>query len=121
MDRKRSGETILTITVALILIYVIREMRDDWMIYAALVFGGIGVLWKWFRYQVHAFWFWLADKVGFVVSRIVLSLVFLVVVVPFGLVSRLFRKDLMMMKKGGSTYFRTRNHTYKKEDMRDPW
>lgn len=111
----------MTITIALILIYVIRDLQEDWLIYAALVFGGIGVLWKWFRYQVHTFWFWLVEKVGFVVSRIVLSAVFLVVVVPFGLVSRLFRKDLMMMKKGGITYFRERKHVYKKEDMLDPW
>lgn len=121
MDRNRSGETILTIIVVLLVIYVIREMQDAWMIYAALIFGGMGVLWKWFRYQVHTCWFWLADKLGFVVSRVVLSVVFLVVVVPFGLVSRVFRKDLMMMKKGGNSYFKTRNHTYKKDDMVDPW
>lgn len=121
MDRNRSGETILTLTVVLILVYVIREMQDDWMIYTALVFGGMGVLWKWFRYQVHVFWFWLAEKLGFVVSRIILSVVFMLILVPFGLLSRLFRKDLLLMKRGGTSYFRTRNHRYKKEDMVDPW
>lgn len=121
MEKSRSGETILTITLALLLVYILRERQEDWLLYTAVAFGATGLLWKWFRYQVHDFWFWLAEKLGFVVSRIVLGIVFLVIVVPFGLVSRLFRKDLMHMKKGGTTYFHPRNHRYAKEDMTDPW
>lgn len=121
MDRNRSGETILTIVLALLLIYLIGETQPVWMIYAALIFGAAGLLWKGFRHKVHDSWFWLAEKLGFFVSRVILSAVFLVVVIPFGLVSRLFRKDLMHMKRGGTSYFRQRNHKYKKEDLVDPW
>ncbi|MCF8225975.1 MAG: hypothetical protein K9J30_08860 [Bacteroidales bacterium] len=121
MDVKRSFETILTISVGFCVLYLITGKEHEWMLYATAGTGIGGLFWKLFRHSVHRFWFWLADQVGFVVSRFLLSIIFILIVIPFGLVSRIFRKDLMFLKGGRNSYYVERDHTYKAADLENPW
>ena len=69
-------------------------------------------------------WFKLSELVGTVVSKIVLSIVFLVVVTPVGLLRRAVGKDslkLKSFKKGYGSVMETRNHTFSADDIRKPY
>jgi len=121
MEKSRSTETILTLTLALLILYLLKSGEHHWLLLAATGIGVTGLLWKWFRFRIHEAWFWLFDKIGFVVSRLLLGIVFMLVVIPFGLMARIFRKDLMFMKKGGRTYYKPRNHKFAGTDLEDPW
>jgi hypothetical protein len=70
---------------------------------------------------IHNAWFWIAEKLGFVVSRVVLGITFIVILLPVAALSSLFRKDFMMLKKREHSYFRDRDHVFKPEDLQDPW
>jgi hypothetical protein len=54
------------------------------------------VLWP-----VQKFWMTLAILLGWVMTRVILSVLFYVIVTPIGLCARLFGKDFLDMKFGG--------------------
>lgn len=74
-----------------------------------------------FSRYIHTAWFWIAEKLGFVVSRIVLGLTFLLILLPVAALSKLFRKDFMMLKKRDKSYYHDRNHVFSPDDMKNPW
>jgi len=121
MSRSRSTETILTLVLGLIIIYFIGHQAQPLWLYFALGIGIPGLFWKWFRFKLHDFWFWIAEKIGAVMSSFVLTLLFFTIVIPFGYLSRLFRKDLMFMKKRNDSYYRVREHDFTAQDLENPW
>ena len=86
---------------------------------------GLGILSlvsKAFASILTAGWGKLIAGIGFVNSRILLSLIFFVVLLPVSLLSRVFRKDsLLQLKKNDKSYFTERNHTYVGKDMENTW
>jgi len=70
------------------------------------------------------FWFALSNILGSVVSRIVLTLLYLVLVLPVGLVRRFIGKDSMQLKRwrqGHGSVFRKRNHRFVAGDLERPY
>ena len=89
---KRIKETIITISLGLLVIFVIIN-RDkfidtdkEWLLFTAMGISLIGISWSWLSKVIHKGWFLLADKMGYVMSRVILSIVFIVLVIPFGLI-----------------------------------
>ena len=70
------------------------------------------------------FWFALSIALGTVVSKIILTVLFFVIVLPIGLIRRAMGKDSMQMnnwKKGKESVFRVRKHIYSAKDMEHPF
>lgn len=119
-------ETLLTISLGFMIIFAIVtrlwNLTDRaWILYIAIGVALVGITWPWLSLWIHRGWFFLADNIGFVVSRVILSVAFVVLVIPFGLLSRLFRKDLMCMKGKGESYYIDRKHAFSAEDFENPW
>ena len=69
-------------------------------------------------------WLWLklAFVLGWINSRILLSLIYFLFLMPIAWVSRLFTKDPLMLKaKKSDSLYTTRNHQYRKEDLENIW
>lgn len=68
-------------------------------------------------------WLWekLAQILGFINTRILLTALFYVFLVPIAAISRLFSKDPMKLKNPKGTVFVTRNHTYTAKDLENMW
>lgn len=66
----------------------------------------LGVIWLRSLKPVHKFWMTLAILMGFVVSRIILTVVFFLVITPIGLIMRLFGKRFIENR------FRTEEASY---------
>jgi hypothetical protein len=66
-------------------------------------------------------WMKLGIAMGFISSKVILTLVFVCVVIPLGFISRKLGKSSVQLKPGGKSLFNTRNHTFSKEDMENPW
>ena len=69
-------------------------------------------------------WAWLkfALGIGWINSRILLSVIYFVFLMPIAWLSRLFTKDPLMLKaKKSASLYNTRNHQYKKEDLENIW
>ena len=69
-------------------------------------------------------WFEFSHILGTIVSKIILSLVFFLIVTPIGLVRRISGADPMrnkLWKKGNDSVLVTRNHHYSSEDLQKPY
>lgn len=68
---------------------------------------------------------WIWDKIalvlGWINTKIILSVVFFVLLTPFGILSRLFSKSNLKLKNDSNTTFVERNHTYTKKDLENIW
>lgn len=68
-------------------------------------------------------WFKLAEGLGYINSKILLSIIYFIILVPTALLQKIFSKkdNLLLKKKDRNTSFTTRNHAYKKKDMKYGW
>jgi hypothetical protein len=76
-------------------------------------------------YKPFAFiWFGMATFLGTIMSKVLLTVVYILLVVPIGLLRRLFGKDSLQLKKfkkNGSSVFRDRNHLFQSTDIENPY
>lgn len=77
-----------------------------------------------FYYPFAMLWFGLAGLMGDVVSRILLSIVYLVLVMPVGFIRKMAGKDSMNLKvfrKTDSSVMIKRDHIYSPADLEKPF
>jgi hypothetical protein len=70
------------------------------------------------------FWFAFSTALGTVVSKIILTVLFFVMVLPVGLVRRIIGKDSMQIKgwkKGKQSVFRVKDHRFTANDLEHPY
>jgi hypothetical protein len=69
-------------------------------------------------------WLGFSHLLGSVMSRIILSIIFLVLVLPVGLVRRALGKDALQLKKwkkDHASVFKIRDHEFTSEDIKHPY
>jgi hypothetical protein len=69
-------------------------------------------------------WFGMATFLGTIMSKVLLTVVYILFVVPMGLIRRLLGKDSLQLKKfkkDGSSVFRERNHLFQSTDIENPY
>ncbi len=116
-DRYKS---ILVIVSGLLAISLIFETR--WLMLAALIIGVVSVFIPVAAKGIEWVWFRLAVALGWLNSRILLSIIYFVFLLPLALISRLFTKDPLMLKnRKAQSLFVTRNHLYSKKDLENTW
>lgn len=70
------------------------------------------------------FWFGLSHALGTVVSKILLTGLFYILVTPVGIARRVIGKDAMQMKawkKAKTSVFHTRDHPFTRQDLDHPY
>lgn len=73
---------------------------------------------KWIEWA----WFKIAVVLGWINSRILLSVIYFIFLLPIAWLSRLFTKDPLQLKgKVSQTLYTPRAHLYKKEDLENIW
>lgn len=117
-NRTKHLETIVVLVLALIIVHMV--WGNKYVLWGALTLGAIGVFIPYLAGKIHWAWMKLAHAMGWVMSKVMLTLVYVLVVVPMGVFSR--KKITMQLKANNSqSYFRERNYTYKKEDLENVW
>lgn len=112
----------LALILILLLIYLFNG--NNTIIQAVIFLTILLMIWPApFRYFA-ILWFALAELMGFIASRIILSLIFLFMVIPAGIIKRgSLRKTLKLglFKKGSDSVFTSRNHTFSADDLIKPF
>lgn len=113
-------KTILVIVTGFLIIGWIANLV--WLNYIA---GGIAIVSIFFPAAARAIeWAWLklAAFLGYVNSRILLSIIYFVFLLPIAWISRLFTNDpLTLRNRKASTLFFNRNHRYTRKDLENIW
>ncbi len=113
-------ETIAIISAGLIIFYFIFDVQP--LLPVALGVLIAGLISGLFARLVTKLWYKLAALLGFISSRILLTVVYFVVLFPLALLYRLFNKDPLKLKKDSScSLFLERNHDFTAEELENPW
>ena len=112
------------LAVVLILLIIEYVRRPNWLIVAAMAVLVLVMTWPAVFRPLAGVWFGFSHFLGSIVSRIILSIIFFLIVTPVGLARRLFGADPMMArawKKGKVSVLVERNHRYEKKDIEKPY
>jgi hypothetical protein len=124
MKREKTIETMLVITVGMLVLYFIFR-RNDWanyLLYTSLAMGLIGVFSNSLSEKVAWVWGKIAHIMGTFNSYVLLSIIFFVFLTPVAFLFKLTRKDSLKLKaqKNGTVY-EERNHLYIAKDLENVW
>ena len=117
--KQKSFESVLVIVLGLILIFYFRR-SNGWLL-AALLIGSVAVIFPTAAHLIHRVWTRLSLLLGEISGKVLLTLTYILILIPLSFLARRFSKSGLRRKPGGSTYFTERNHRYKEEDLLHPW
>ena len=103
-------EAVLAITLALVVVYYYFFPDDLRWLVGTMIFALLCLL----SAKV-------AVGLGEVMSRVLFTVVFFVLLTPLALLSRLFRKDQFYKSTDRESYFIERDHPYGADDIQHPW
>ena len=125
MNRQKHLETILVLVLALGVIYWFSHVKNPqlgkYLLLAALILGAIGVFIPWLADKIHWAWMKLAHVMGWVMSKVILSVVFFVFLLPMSLLVKAMGKGSVKLKPDPKTYYKTRDFLYTKESLEHVW
>lgn len=119
-DKKhKSLETILVLVAALIIFFWIYEKKI--FLLSALLLVFVAVTSDLLTDLISRAWFRLSELLGKVMSKVILSLVYFLILLPAALLFRLTGKDQLQLKRKKDSYFYRRDHQYTKKDIENIW
>jgi hypothetical protein len=122
MKRERTLETMLVITVGLLVLHLI--FKKPWLLTAAAVIGLIGVFSNFLSEKITLGWTKFAEVLGRINAAILLSVVFFLVVTPIAFLRKLLGgKDTLHLRdrRDARTLYEERNHAYEAKDLENTW
>ena len=117
--REKSIDTCLTLVLALIVFYKI--YKYEYLLLIALIIGVIGLFIPFLAQKIHSAWMKLAELLGLVMGKILLTLIFFIVLLPFSYFSDLRKNNQLKRKSKKDSHFITRNFMYNPESMENMW
>ena len=116
----QSKETVLVITVGLLVLYIVFKNRG--FLYCALGIGLAGVFSFYLSEKIHWVWSRFSLVLAAVSNRVLLGIVFFVVLTPMALIRRLGRKSgLRRFDPNAGSNFSRREHVFEKKDLENTW
>lgn len=120
MNRSKSLETILVLAGALIVFYLIYEIKV--LLIISIVLIAIGIFSKFLTEKISWLWLKFSEILGYMIPKIMLSIVFFMILTPIALLYKKFNKDSMKLKKTTqSSNFINRDHEYNNSDFENVW
>lgn len=113
-------ESLLVISTGFVLIYIISASKP--ILYVAFGLAVLGIFSPFLADKIAWAWNKLAEGLGYVSSRIILSIIFYVFLLPISILYRIAKKDLLNLKRSKKeSIFVERNKVFTKEDLETIW
>ena len=119
MKNQKSLETILVLVLVQIIIFLYSQQLP-WL-YASVGLGILGLLIPALADKIHIVWMKFAHILGYVMSRVILTLIFFLILLPLALFSKIVSKNGIELKRKDKSYFKERNFTYTPESLENVW
>lgn len=124
-------QSLLVIVVGFLVLYFIFrgnynwyffEFKRDFFLYAAVGIGVSSLMFDFVADAILSAWMKIAEVLGFINTRILMSLVFFIFLTPFALLQKLLSKtNFLSLKDTEKSVFHTRDHQYVPEDFDNIW
>lgn len=122
LTREKQLETILTISLGLIVLFFIS--KSEYILWLSFAIGVFGLLSHKGSYWVCYSWLKFGEIAGAITSKVILSAIFFLVLAPVAFLSKIAHKRARFFqpfKKNSKSYYHTRNHRYISKDLENPW
>jgi uncharacterized membrane protein len=119
MNREKSVETCLIISTGFLFLYFVLHIKV--FILVSFLVGLAGIFIKPAASLLAWAWFKLGDYMGVIVSKLMLTIVYIFILLPLAFFYRLAKKDPLQLKKQTNTYWKIRNHKYTRGDLERIW
>lgn len=118
-QKEKSLETLLLLSGALVVAFWITNKKIFLLLSLILVF--IGISSPWLSQKISWLWLKFSEALGFVMSKVILSVVFFIFLLPLSLMQKIFKKDSLSLKRKNTSYYSERNHSYNGKDLENMW
>lgn len=119
-NTSKEKDSVTAVVILLLMAFVFFKGR--YWVYAALVLSAITLVSPQVTRFLHRIWSALTDLLSFLSGTIILTLIFVIVLIPTALLkSWLGRKEMILSKRDRVSTFQNRNHTYTVKDLENPW
>jgi hypothetical protein len=119
INREKRLESMLIIAAGFIVLFIAFKIK--WLLLIALMVAVLGAMSKLATQGITWFWFKISEILGWINSRVLLSIIFFLFLFPISLLMRLLNKMTIKMKKEKETYYQERKHTFTPEDLENTW
>ncbi|PCJ86040.1 MAG: hypothetical protein COA57_06760 [Flavobacteriales bacterium] len=121
MKREKILENLAVISIGFMVLYFL--FKKFWLLDVSLAVLLIAVFIKPLAKLISRGWMKLAEGMGFVMSKVLLSIIFFLILTPIAFLQKITSKDNLRLKKepGKSLYFEREGHEFTKEDLENPW
>lgn len=125
MKRSKKYEALLVLSTAFLVIYLIGHLKHGearaFYLYLACGIGLSGIVLRPLGDLIARGWYKLADLLSLVMSKVIMSLIFVFVLIPVSALYRLSKKDRLKLKENSESGWIERNHRYRYEDLKNIW
>lgn len=118
-------EALLVISTALLVIFLVGLLRHGVsrmiFLYLACGVGISGILIRPLGRIIAIFWYKLADLLSQVMSRVLMTLIYVLLLLPIATIYKLSRRDRLRHGKHAQTNWISRDHRYTPGDLKNIW
>ena len=114
-----SKSTMLIISMGFLVLYLIKAWQ--WAVIVSLTAGIIGIVSPFLSRKIEWAWMKLGKLLGYIVPNILLSIVFYLILFPLSMLSKIFRKDPLMLSKDYDSYFVDLEKKTDRKDFEKMW
>jgi len=122
ISKKQASDTGMAAVLILLLIGLFTQNNIYYKIAIPVLI--MNMTFPMFYYPFAIIWLGLSQLLGTIVSKIILSIVYFVMVVPTGLFRRIIGKDSLQLskfKKANTSVMQTREYNFSSEDIENPY
>lgn len=122
ISKKQASDTGMALVLILLLIGLFTQNNLYYKIAIPVLI--INMIFPMFYYLFAVIWFGFSQLLGTVVSKIILTIVYILLVIPVGIFRRLIGKDSLQLsefKKGNNSVMKTRNYNFSSKDIEYPY
>lgn len=109
----------LVITTGFLAVYLLKSWQ--WALYVSLAAGVTGIVSPRLSRKIEWGWMKLGKLLSYVVPNILLTLIFYLVLFPVALLSRIGRKDPLMLSRDHESYFIEVDREIEPEEFEKIW
>ena len=122
ISKKQASDTGMAAVLILLLIGLFTHNNLYYKIAIPVLF--ITMAFPMFYYLFAIIWLGFSQLLGTIVSKIILTIVYIIMVIPVGIFRRLLGKDSLQLsefKKGKGTGMKSRNYNFVSKDVENPY
>ncbi len=122
ISKKQASDTGMAIVLILLLVGLFSE--DNFYYKIAIPVLVINMIFPMLYYPFAIFWLGFSHLLGTVMSKIILTIVYILLVIPVGIIRRIFGKDSLQLnefKRGAHSVMKVRNYNFSSKDIENPY